>query len=69
MNNQERAGLTNEGYNLQKGYINRRDGEMYFLKLVTRPGVDGKDCTIFQLKNILHYWEGTEAQFKAAFQT
>jgi hypothetical protein len=65
VNNQD---LERDGYNLQKGYLNRRDGEMYFLKLVTGdPYGEGKEQSIYQLKNVCHYWQGTESEFKKCF--
>ena len=69
MSDQERACLESDGYKLCKGYVNKRDGELYYLKVVTKPGVDGTDCAVYQLKNVIHYWEGDESQFRAVFET
>jgi hypothetical protein len=69
MNNEQRAGLTSAGYDLKRGYINRRDGEMYWLKVVARPDAGGEESTVYCLKNAVHYFEGTEAQFKLCFET
>jgi hypothetical protein len=65
----ERAMLAREGYDVSKFYINKRDSEIYYLRVITRPDDTGVERPVYCLKNVVHYWEGTEEQFKAAFET
>jgi hypothetical protein len=60
--------LASEGYDPRKAFANKKDGEVYYLKLVTRPDATGEASTVFCLKNEVHFWEGTEEQFKECFE-
>ncbi len=66
MNDQD---LESQGYSPKRDYINRINGELFYLRIVNKPGADGIERPVYQLKNIIHYWEGTAEQFKAAFET
>jgi hypothetical protein len=65
----ERAMLEREGYDLSKFYINRRDKELYYLRVIARPDDTGVERPVYCLRNAVHYWEGDESQFKTAFET
>ena len=64
MSNQD---LEHQGFDLCKAYTNKKDGEIYYLRLGNRPDADGEERPFYQLMNVVHFWEGDEAQFKAGF--
>ena len=55
--------LKAEGYDMSKKYINRIDNQPYYLK-VDKEAVLGRT---HMLKNLTHYWEGSEEDFKDSF--
>jgi hypothetical protein len=61
--------LRSEGYDQSKAYTSKRDGERYWLKILARPDGTGEERPVYCLKNVVHYWEGTEEQFKKCFET
>jgi hypothetical protein len=59
--------LKAEGYEMTRGYINKQDGELYYLKVISEEEAALPKRT-HQLKNEYHFWDGTIEDFREQFE-
>jgi hypothetical protein len=59
--------LKTEGYEMTRGYINKQDGELYYLKVISEEEAALPKRT-HQLKNDTHFFECTAEDFPKFFE-